>query len=139
MGKALRITLGLRTFTSKKAAVEYFMDQRDAVRAGGELTAGELFEELRELYTRYCDSSPEWALNGRDIIGFVVEHERRRNGATWAQHLCYKVCFPTGKCGRSRSTRRCRPCPGAARHPCRRRRQPMSAKRLAGRQRQEVT
>lgn len=93
MGKALRITLGLRTFTSKKAAVEYFMDQRDAVSAGGELTAGELFEELRELYTRYCDSSPEWALNGRDIIGFVVDHERRRNGVTWAQHLCYKVCF----------------------------------------------
>ncbi|WP_273866245.1 hypothetical protein [Serratia ureilytica] len=93
MGKALRITLGLRTFTSKKAAVEYFMGQRDAVSASGELTAGELFEELRELYSRYCDSSPEWALNGRDIIGFVVDHERRRNGATWAQHLCYKVCF----------------------------------------------
>lgn len=93
MGKALRITLGQRTFTSKKAAAAYYMDQRDAVRAGGELTAGELFEELRELYTRYCDSSPEWALNGRDITGFVVDHEPRRNGATWAQHLCYKVCF----------------------------------------------
>lgn len=93
MGKALRITLGLRTFTSKKAAAAYFMDQRDAVRAGGMLTAGELFEELRELYTRYCDSSPDWVLNGREITGFVVDLERRRNGGTWAQHLCYKVCF----------------------------------------------
>lgn len=86
------LTIGQRPFTSKTGAIKHFMDQRETVKATGPVTAGDLFEELKELYTRYCAVSPGWGLNGRNIVAFIVDYELRQNGR-YAQHLCYKVAF----------------------------------------------
>ncbi|WP_127958623.1 hypothetical protein [Serratia microhaemolytica] len=92
MGCSQAVTIGKREFSSQKMAVGYFMDQREAIKLSGPVTQGDFFEELKDLYTRYCECSSSWELNGRRIEGFVVEYELRENGR-YAQHLCYKVLF----------------------------------------------
>lgn len=92
MGHSNRVIIKGREFTSKKAAVDYFMDQREEVKASGPVTEGALFDELTDLYSRYCSVSPGWELNGRNIIAFLVDYELRQNG-NYSQHLCYKVQF----------------------------------------------
>ena len=92
MGRANRVMIKGREFASQKAAVDYFMDQREEVKASGPVTEGALFDELTDLYSRYCSVSPSWELNGRNIIAFLVDYELRQNG-NFSQHLCYKVQF----------------------------------------------
>mgnify|MGYP000853269254 CR=1 FL=1 len=92
MGLSVKVTISGREFASKKAAVVYFMDQRKEVKASGPVTEGMLFDELKDLYCRYCNTSPSWELNGRNIVAFVVDYELRQSGQ-YAQHLCYKVAF----------------------------------------------
>ncbi|HHQ4524277.1 TPA: hypothetical protein ACSP1O_002185 [Aeromonas veronii] len=93
MGRSIQVKIGQTIFKSKKAAVRYFMDQREAIKASGPVTEGTLFGELKELYTRFCDASPGWALNGRNIVSFIVDFERRQAGQQYASHLCFKVKF----------------------------------------------
>lgn len=92
MARGIKVTFGDLTFSSKKNAVNHFMDQREEVRAAGPVTGGALFDQLTDLYTRYCNCSPGYELNGRHISGFMVDYELRDNGG-YVQHLCYKVKF----------------------------------------------
>lgn len=92
MGRTTKVIIRGREFASKKAAVGYFMDRREEVKASGPVTEGAFFDELTDLYSRYCSASPGWELNGRNIVAFVVDYELRQNGE-YAQHLCYKVRF----------------------------------------------
>ncbi|EEJ5769155.1 hypothetical protein GR174_001731 [Salmonella enterica subsp. enterica] len=92
MGRSTKVTVRGRAFASKKAAVDYFMDRREEVKASGPVTEGAFFDELTDLYSRYCSASPGWELNGRNIVAFVVDYELRQNGQ-YSQHLCYKVRF----------------------------------------------
>lgn len=92
MGRSMNVKIGGREFPSKKAAVDYFKDQRKEIKTSGPVTEGTLFDELTDLYSRYCLASPGWELNGRNIVAFVVDYELRQNGQ-YAQHLCYKVQF----------------------------------------------
>ncbi|WP_158150183.1 hypothetical protein [Pantoea agglomerans] len=92
MARGKSVTIGDLTFSSKKAAVDHFMDQREQVRASGPVTEGVLFDQLADLFTRYCNVTPRYALNGRYITGFEVDYELRDNGG-YVQHLCYKVKF----------------------------------------------
>ncbi|HHE5972151.1 TPA: hypothetical protein ACPE2G_004651 [Citrobacter braakii] len=92
MGRSTKVIIKGREFASKKAAVGYFMNRRDEVKASGPVTQGAFFDELKDLYSRYCRVSPGWELNGRNIVAFVVDYELRQNGQ-YAQHLCYKVRF----------------------------------------------
>jgi hypothetical protein len=55
MGRSIPVKIGKKEFKTKKAAVDYFMDQREAVKAVGPLKEGELFDGLRVLYLRYCE------------------------------------------------------------------------------------
>lgn len=82
-----------KTIRFKKAAVSYFMDQREAVKETGQLNEGNFLEELNALYLKYCDCCESWGLNGRTITSFTVDLEPRQNGQTWASHLCYWVHF----------------------------------------------
>jgi len=93
MGRSMPVRIGQKTFASKKAAVSYFMEQREAIKASGPITEGELFFELKELYIRFCDASPGWELNGRNILAFIVDYELRQVGQQYASHLCFKVKF----------------------------------------------
>lgn len=86
------VKIGDLTFSTQKAAVEHFMDQREEVKATGTITGGALFHQLTDLYTRYCNCSPGYELNGRHIVGFEVDYELRDNGR-YVQRLCYKVKF----------------------------------------------
>ncbi|HIE9359069.1 TPA: hypothetical protein ACXRUV_004714 [Klebsiella quasipneumoniae subsp. similipneumoniae] len=54
MGRSIQVKIGQKEFKTKKAAVDYFMDQREEVKAVGPLKEGELFDGLRALYLRYC-------------------------------------------------------------------------------------
>ena len=92
MGRSVKVKIGGREFASKKAAVDYFMDQREAVKGSGPLREGQFFDELLELYTRYCEVT-NWELSNRVIYAFSVDYEPRKNGQTWASHLCYWVQF----------------------------------------------
>ncbi|EOE7356169.1 TPA: hypothetical protein ACKFMW_004321 [Enterobacter hormaechei] len=93
MGRSVRVSIGGREFSSKKAAADYFMGQREAVKAAGPVTEGALFEELKELYLRYYEACENWDLNGRAITAFSVDYEPRQNGQTWAAYLCYWAHF----------------------------------------------
>lgn len=97
MARGNTITLGQRTFTSQQAAVDYFMEKRAEVMAGGEFSSGEFFEELRELFTRYCENSPGWELNGRLVTHFYVEGEKRQVNGRWVEHPCYKARLSNGE------------------------------------------
>lgn len=92
MGRSVKVKIGGREFASKKAAVDYFMDQREAVKGSGPLREGQFFDELLELYTRYCEVT-NWELSNRVIYAFSVDYEPRKNGQIWASHLCYWVQF----------------------------------------------
>lgn len=87
------MTIGERQFASKKTAVSYFMDQREAVKEKRPLKESSFFEELKALYLNYSNSCESWGLNGRTITCFTVDFEPRQNGQTWASHLCYWVHF----------------------------------------------
>lgn len=92
MGRSISVKIGQREFPSKKAAVDYFMNQRETVKQAGLLREGYFFEELRELYTRYCDAT-EWDLSNRVIYAFSVDYEARQNNQKWSSDLCYFVQF----------------------------------------------
>jgi hypothetical protein len=79
MGRSVKVKIGGREFASKKAAVDYFMDQREAVKGSGPLREGQFFDELLELYTRYCEVT-NWELSNRVIYAFSVDYEPRKNG-----------------------------------------------------------
>lgn len=93
MGHAKKIEIAGLNFSSMSAAESHFMDKRTAVHSSGPVYAGDLFDQLTDLYTRYCENSPGWELNGREITGFSVDYELRKNSGNYAQHLCYKVHF----------------------------------------------
>jgi len=93
MGRSIPVKIGQKEFKSKKAAVSYFMAQREAVKENGPLKEGSFIEELKALYLNYCDCCESWGLNGRTITSFTVDLEPRQNGLTWASHLCYWVYF----------------------------------------------
>lgn len=67
------------------------MVQRPDVKAVGIISDGDYFEELKELFTIYCDSCPGWELNGRLINHFTVQNEPRCINGSWVSHPCYKV------------------------------------------------
>ncbi|WP_346707704.1 hypothetical protein [Escherichia coli] len=71
MRRSVSLKIGQKEFKSQKAAVGYFMDQREAVKAVGPLKKGELFDELRDLYLRYCEIE-DYSLGNREIYAFSV-------------------------------------------------------------------
>lgn len=92
MGRSVPVKTGQKEFKSKKAAVAYFMDQREAVKTSGPIRDGQLFEELRALYTRYCELT-KWDLSNREIYAFSVDYEPRHTDQNYGSYLCYLVQF----------------------------------------------
>lgn len=93
MGQGMAVTLGGKTFSSKKSARDHFMDQREKVQAGVPVIEGELFVQLSDLYARYCEAKPSWKREGLVVQSFFVDYEPRETSAGWKQHLCYWVRF----------------------------------------------
>lgn len=92
MPRGIPIKIGRREFKSATAATDYFLKQRDAVNALGLLREGPLFDELRELYLRYCEST-NYDLGNREIYAFSVEYETRHTDGIYGTHLCYWVHY----------------------------------------------
>ncbi|CAK9887194.1 MAG: hypothetical protein XXXJIFNMEKO3_LKCDNKCA_00142 (plasmid) [Candidatus Erwinia impunctatus] len=92
MGRSTPVKIGLKEFKSKTAAVRYFMDQRGAVKESGPIREGHLFEDLRELYTHYCELT-KWELGNRENYAFSVDYEPRHTDQKYGSHLCYWVQF----------------------------------------------
>lgn len=91
MGKRNPLKLMTKEFRTQKAAVDYFMELRQTL--DNPIVEGdELFEELKDLYVRYCDCT-DWNIDGRIIKSFIVEYEKRFICGEWVQHKCYKVKF----------------------------------------------
>ncbi|NWJ82429.1 hypothetical protein HX884_22970 [Enterobacter sp. SECR19-1250] len=97
MGRSVPVKIGEREFASKDAAKRYFMDQRDAVKANGRITDGKFFDELKVLFTLYCDSCPGWELNGRFVTHFAVKSEKRLRDGQWITTFCYEVLLSNGE------------------------------------------
>lgn len=87
------LTIAGQTFSSTADAERHFQDKRPEVKKSGPIAEGELFDQLVEVYSRYCRASPGWELNGREVTAFSVDYELRKNGSEYAQHLCYRVHF----------------------------------------------
>ncbi|HBC0040227.1 TPA: hypothetical protein JGA48_004526 [Salmonella enterica] len=96
MGRSIPVKIGQNEFESKKNAVNYFMGKREAVKSMGLLKEGGLFDELSDLYLRYCEITGH-PLGNLEIYAFSVDYEPRKNGQTWASHLCYKVQLSNGE------------------------------------------
>lgn len=92
MGRSIPVMIGQKEFKSKKAAVSHFMDQCEAVKESGPIREGQLFEELRELYTCYCEIT-KWELGNREIYAFSVDYEPRHTDQNYGSYLCYWVQF----------------------------------------------
>lgn len=92
MGRSIPVKIGQKEFKSKKAAVDYFMNQREGVKKSGPIHEGELFEELSELYSRYCELT-NWDLSNRVIYAFSVDYETRHTDHNYGTFLCYWVQF----------------------------------------------
>lgn len=92
MGRSTPVTIGQKEFKSKTAAVSYFMEQREAVKAVSPLKEGELFDELRDLYLRYCKIT-DYPLGNRDIYAFSVDYAPRHTNQNYGSYLCYWVQF----------------------------------------------
>lgn|GEM_PF-826376 len=92
MGRSIPVKIGQKEFKSKKAAVDYFMDQREAVKAVGPLKDGKLFDELRDLYLRYCEIT-DHRLGNREVYSFSVNYETRHTDQNYGAYLCYWVHF----------------------------------------------
>lgn len=106
MRRSVSLKIGQKEFKSQKAAVGYFMDQREAVKAVGPLKKGELFDELRDLYLRYCEIE-DYSLGNREIYAFSVNYETRHTDQNYGTYLCYWVHFsPKDTDGLSFSVRR---------------------------------
>lgn len=93
MGRAKPVTIDGMPFSTKGKAQAYFMDERDRIKQNGPVTEGDFFEKLKDLYTRYCEYSPGYELNGREIKEFFVDYEPRENQDNWGSYLCYWVRF----------------------------------------------
>ncbi|OCG16956.1 hypothetical protein [Gilliamella sp. WF3-4] len=93
MGKAKPVTINRHDFPKKEKAISYFLDRRPEVKEAGLITEGNFFEDLKDLYKRYCNCSPSWEFNGREIVAFIVGNERRNNNGDWFETVCYKVKF----------------------------------------------
>lgn len=74
------LKIGQLEFTSVTKATDHFMGKREKVNTEEPVTAGDLFEELKEFYTRYYEVSPGWEFNGRNIIAFTAGYKLRQNG-----------------------------------------------------------
>ncbi|TQC70050.1 hypothetical protein [Pantoea dispersa] len=92
MGHSIPVKIGQKEFKSKKAAVDYFMVQREAVKAVSPLKEGELFDELRDLYLRYCEIT-DYPLGNREIYACSVDYETRHTDQNYGTYLCYWVHF----------------------------------------------
>lgn len=92
MGHSIPVKIGQKEFKSKKAAVDYFMVLREAVKAVSPLKEGELFDELRDLYLRYCEIT-DYPLGNREIYAFSVDYETRHTNQNYGTYLCYWVQF----------------------------------------------
>ncbi|WP_431712755.1 hypothetical protein [Serratia marcescens] len=92
MGRSTPVTIGQKEFKSKTAAVSYFMEQREAVKAVSPLKEGELFDELRDLYLRYCEITNH-RLGNREVYAFSVNYETRHTNQNYGTYLCYWVHF----------------------------------------------
>lgn len=97
MGRSIPVKFGQKEFKSKTAAVSYYMDQRPDVKAVGTISGGDYFEELKELFTLYCEICPGWELNGRLVKHFTVQNEPRCINGNWVSHPCYKVQLSNGE------------------------------------------
>ncbi|BCQ37369.1 MULTISPECIES: hypothetical protein [Erwinia] len=93
MGRGNPVIINGKSFPSKTAAKNHFMNQRERVKADGPLKSGELYEDLLDLYMNYVALHPEHALNGRRITAFSVDFEPRENAGRWGSYLCYWVEF----------------------------------------------
>ena len=98
MGRSMSVNIGQKEFSSKKAAVSYFLDKREDVRNAGVISNGIFFDEMKVLFTCYCDSCPGWELNGRLITSFLVKPEKRLVNGNWITTLCYEVQLSNKEC-----------------------------------------
>lgn len=97
MGRSVPVKIGQKEYESKTAAISHYMNQRTDVKAAGIISEGDYFEELKELFTLYCDSCPGWELKGRLIKHFTVQNEPRFTNGRWVSHPCYKVQLSNGE------------------------------------------
>lgn len=97
MGRSVSVKIGNKKFESKQEARSHYMDKRSDVKAVGVISEGDYFEELKELFTLYCDSCPGWELNGRLIVHFTVQNEPRCIDGSWVSYPCYKVQLSNGE------------------------------------------
>lgn len=87
-----------KAFKKKGDAEKYYLDKRQDVALAGKLTdtGDALFQELKEIYQRYCTLT-HWPMKGDVIDGFSVGNTVRQNDNSWVTTKCYTVWFDNGE------------------------------------------
>ncbi len=97
MGKAKPVVIARTYYKTKGKALAFFNSQKADLYTNGEIESGALFDALKELFECYCGNEKGWELNGRLVVSFVVENEKRFIDATWVTTACYKVHLSNGE------------------------------------------
>ncbi|MGI2134503.1 MULTISPECIES: hypothetical protein [Shewanella] len=97
MGRAKPVTIAGVFYQTQSEASNYFKRQKANLYDNGKVNSGELFNALKELFERYCGNEQGWELNGRLVVSFVVENEKRFVENVWVTTACYKVHLSNGE------------------------------------------
>ena len=97
MGKAKPVTIAGVFYKTKGEALEFFNNQKANLFTNGEIKSGVLFDALKDLFECHCANEKGWELNGRLVVSFVVENEKRFVNENWVTTACYKVHLSNGE------------------------------------------
>ncbi|MFE4111293.1 hypothetical protein [Kosakonia sp. YIM B13611] len=94
------ITLAGVHYPRKGDAERWLLAQRDAVETLGGVSEGPLFEQLKDLFLRYCQAT-DWPLKGDRVTHFTVGYEHRGKGDAGGSTKCFFVHFDNNDKGDS--------------------------------------
>ncbi|SFX07631.1 hypothetical protein [Pseudomonas sp. NFACC36] len=84
-----------QSFSSQKAAEVFFYRIRDEnIASGGDITDSAMFDLLRELYVKYCEST-NWSMPS-EPIAFYARNIKRGSGADGGTTQGFVVKFIDG-------------------------------------------
>ncbi|MBY6260062.1 hypothetical protein K3G69_26670 [Phytobacter diazotrophicus] len=86
------VTLAGVYYARKGDAECWLMAQRDAVETQGGVSQGPLFDQLKDLFLRYCQAT-DWPLKGDKVTHFTVGYEHRGSGDAGGSTKCFFVHF----------------------------------------------
>lgn len=94
------VTLKNHTFNSQRAAKNYFNEKMYKLKEENKLLdSGELYDDLMEVYTLYCEySDDEYADLPKRVVGFTAKNNiTNYSGDDHTTNICFFAVYKDGK------------------------------------------